>query len=451
MTVIVQPTTRVPAKTAFRNHLLAPTVANALKLPFYRDHWDGIDTEAVTSTDNLPRLPTIDKQVVLASPHPCRHPDLTPHVVTHTTGTTGRPFIRARSAQELAAFSEHMDALREAVAARTNTPIRPVLAFSAIPATVHGAFAQTSLSQLRLSVDVFTDEGMDKTIDLLRRQDLAPGDYDRHVLGSPGGLLLLTHALRERGIDPAELRIDRIVNLTDLLLPGQRALLARAWPGTTLINRLSMSEATCGATECDECGCFHFDATGLPEVLDLDTGRPVKTGAGELVATELFPFAQLQPMIRYRTGDLVECVDSPCEPGEVSVRLIGRRDRTPLARIDGRTEVVLAPVALSAALEGVPEISRSPLGRPGTSAGAVYRGRPVAQAIARQDAGTTHLSLTVTAAFDPELFPARAATLTEELTVLLQRDLVSPRIPRDALEVTIVLRPAGRPGTQDRR
>ncbi|MFD8984218.1 hypothetical protein [Streptomyces sp. NPDC059564] len=429
-----------PAKTAFRNQLLPLTVANALKVPFYRHHWAGCRTEAVERSEDLALLPTIDKSVLLARPHRERlHPELAPEVFTHTTGTTGHPFIRARSGVEIAAFKEHVAILQEVESARSGRPTLAPVTFSAVPATVHGAFASTGL---RLNVDVFTAAGLDKTIGLLLRDDLAPGDHERHLIGSPGGLLLLTRALRQLGLDPAALRLDRIVNLTDLLLPGQQALLRSAWPGTPLVNRFSLSEVSCGATECTECGAFHFDPVALPEVLDLDTGVPVPSGTGELTATELYPFAQLQPMIRYRTGDLVERIASPCDPGEVSVRLVGRRATTPLATVDGRTVAVISPVALAVGAELMPELERYPLGRPGTPGAEIRQGRPLIKVAGRAEGAVVHLELRAAPAFDPDLFPQRARNLVAELTDLVER-LTDPQIPRTALRLDVRLATAG--------
>lgn len=88
---------------------------------------------------------------------------------------------------------------------------------------------------------------------------------------------------------------------------GNAALYARvreAMPGTLLIDSYSLSECLPVArTFPGGSGVHVFDELLYAEVIDPDTGAPVAQGErGELVLTHLKK--ELQPLVRYRTGDL---------------------------------------------------------------------------------------------------------------------------------------------------
>ena len=88
---------------------------------------------------------------------------------------------------------------------------------------------------------------------------------------------------------------------------GDPALYARvraALPDTLLIDAYSLSEALpVGRTFPGGRGVHVFDELVWPEVLDPETGAPLPDGErGELVLTHLKK--ELQPLVRYRTGDL---------------------------------------------------------------------------------------------------------------------------------------------------
>ena len=101
------------------------------------------------------------------------------------------------------------------------------------------------------------------------------------------------------------------------------------------------------AMECREGkGALHvFDDHFVPEVVDPESGEPTD-GTGELVLTTLTKEAL--PVLRYRTGDVTEFVDDPCECGRTHRRI---------ARFSGRVDDMLVirgvnvfPSAIEAAL-----------------------------------------------------------------------------------------------------
>lgn len=92
------------------------------------------------------------------------------------------------------------------------------------------------------------------------------------------------------------------------------------------------------ALQCDHCLGFHF-FTAWPEFLALDHDAAVGGGDARLVLTGLFPFVQLQPRIRYVTGDIVT-LDGICgSTGRPSFRFRGRATSSVVER--GATPKVL--------------------------------------------------------------------------------------------------------------
>jgi phenylacetate-coenzyme A ligase PaaK-like adenylate-forming protein len=76
-----------------------------------------------------------------------------------------------------------------------------------------------------------------------------------------------------------------------------------------------------GGVECEALAGYHPREADLYfEIIDPDTGRPVKEGeTGELVVTTLTQRAM--PLIRYRTGDLARFIPEPCPCGTILKRL----------------------------------------------------------------------------------------------------------------------------------
>ncbi|QGZ55015.1 phenylacetate--CoA ligase family protein [Paraburkholderia acidiphila] len=135
---------------------------------------------------------------------------------------------------------------------------------------------------------------------------------------------------------------------------GNAALYARvrdAMPGTLLIDSYSLSECLPVArTFPGGAGVHVFDELLYAEVIDPDTGMPVAEGErGELVLTHLKK--ELQPLVRYRTGDLTVLErTAPVHGRTVSLPRVvfGRADS--MVKIKG---VKVYPSELKAVLLGV--------------------------------------------------------------------------------------------------
>jgi phenylacetate-CoA ligase len=133
-------------------------------------------------------------------------------------------------------------------------------------------------------------------------------------------------------------------------IPATRQRMERLWPGAAIRDHHGMTEVGPVSYECPErAGVLHIiESSFIPEVIDPETGRRLAPGnAGELVLTNLG--RRGSPLIRYRTGDLVEqSIDPVCACGRSDFALEGG--------ILGRTDdmVVIRGVNVHAtAVEGI--------------------------------------------------------------------------------------------------
>lgn len=139
-------------------------------------------------------------------------------------------------------------------------------------------------------------------------------------------------------------------------IPATRARIESAW-GARVIDHHGLTEVGPVSFECWESpGYMHLnEAEFLCEVIDPTTGAPVPSGtAGELVVTNLGRVAN--PVIRYRTGDLVIRDETPCACGRTFARLRGGV----VARVDDMVTVRgvnVYPSAIEAIVRGFPSVT----------------------------------------------------------------------------------------------
>lgn len=133
-------------------------------------------------------------------------------------------------------------------------------------------------------------------------------------------------------------------------IPATRHRMERLWPGAAIKDHHGMTEVGPASYECPaRPGMLHIlESAFIPEVINPETGRRLAPGnQGELVLTNLGRWGS--PLIRYRTGDLVEqSVDPVCACGRSDFALDGG--------ILGRTDdmVVIRGVNVHAtAVEGI--------------------------------------------------------------------------------------------------
>ncbi len=156
------------------------------------------------------------------------------------------------------------------------------------------------------------------------------------LLSTPTYALRLIEVAREKSID---LRASAIRNTIHAGEPGAnvpsvREQIESAW-GARCWDHAGMSEVGAWGYQCpDDRGLHLLESEFIAEVLSVETGEPVGEGeTGELILTNLGRWAM--PALRYRTGDVVKWVSTPCTCGSPFIRFPGGV----LGRVDDMIQV----------------------------------------------------------------------------------------------------------------
>jgi phenylacetate-CoA ligase len=138
----------------------------------------------------------------------------------------------------------------------------------------------------------------------------------------PTFAMKLAETAREMGIDPRNDLKVRLIILRgeEIYSPEERSILSEQF-GSEVRAMYGGAESGFFAAECPYGGGLHYFADSIVEIIDPVTGCPVRGNeGGEMVATDLSRKAM--PVIRYRTGDLVEGLNlEPCPCGRTSPRI----------------------------------------------------------------------------------------------------------------------------------
>lgn len=166
---------------------------------------------------------------------------------------------------------------------------------------------------------------------------------------SPTRALRLYDLIADLGHAPRELGLRTILYVGETCSDAKLAKIARLWDAT-LISAYGTTETNSLALSCPQSRLHLTEDRHYFEVIDPGTAEPLAAGRpGELVVSTLG--AQAMPLLRYRTGDLVEISVTPCPCGSPrrTVRHHGRAGDQLVA--GGRT---VQRLALEETVLGVP-------------------------------------------------------------------------------------------------
>jgi len=179
------------------------------------------------------------------------------------------------------------------------------------------------------------------------------------IICVPSFLLRLIRFANENGIDYRSSSLRKVVCIGESIRKpdfswnelGRR--IHEAWPELSLHSTYASTEIGAAFTECNAGkGGHHNPELTTIEVLD-QLGQPVDSGEiGELVVTTLG--VEGMPLIRFRTGDLVQLHTEACTCGRATPRLspvIGRKNQ--MLKVRGTT---IYPPAIHDALNTVSEL-----------------------------------------------------------------------------------------------
>jgi phenylacetate-CoA ligase len=177
---------------------------------------------------------------------------------------------------------------------------------------------------------------------------------------TPTYALRLAEVAAAEGIDRAGSKVARIIVAGEPggSIPRVRARIEELWPGARVIDQHGMTEVGPVSYECPQRpGVLHvLESAFIAEVIDPDSGRAVAPGGrGELVLTNLGRVGS--PLLRYRTGDLVELgAGRPCACGSHEMALpggiLGRTDDMLVVR-----GVNIYPAAVEDVIRGFSEVA----------------------------------------------------------------------------------------------
>ena len=177
------------------------------------------------------------------------------------------------------------------------------------------------------------------------------------LCSTPTYALRLAEMADQLGMDLAGSRVHATVHAGEpgASVPGVRARIEQVF-GARCHDHTGMTELGATGFTCQEQDGVHLiESEFVFEVVDPQTLRPVANGEqGELVATNLGRAGM--PLIRYRTGDLVQLDETPCGCGRTLARLaggiLGRADDMVVVR-----GVNVFPSAIEGVLREFPDVS----------------------------------------------------------------------------------------------
>lgn len=144
------------------------------------------------------------------------------------------------------------------------------------------------------------------------------------LLCTPTYALRLADAAEAAGIDLASSSVRATIHAGEpgASVPQVRDRIASAW-GARVYDHTGMTEVGATGFSCQaQAGVHLIESEFIFEVIDPGTGRLAADGArGELVITNLGRAGM--PLIRYRTGDLVELDSRRCACGRTFARMVG--------------------------------------------------------------------------------------------------------------------------------
>jgi phenylacetate-CoA ligase len=299
---------------------------------FLRRHFAaaGADLDSVTTVADLALLPLCSKADLREAQE--HHPPFGDHLavgadevklVYQTSGTTGRPCLIALTPADAAMWWT--------IGTRSYRATGMFPHHSVLVSMGAGPF-----------VAGHTHGSVDRTG--ARRVPVAPGDTARvldaaaaglfdTIVATPSFVLHLAERCRRDGTDPAGLGIRHVVSGGEPGggIPATRARIEAAFAAevTEVMGLADIAPSLYG--ECDAQQGMHFCGQGFvwPELIDPHTLEPlaIESGVvGEVVYTALQRDAM--PLVRFRSGDILEILGTNCECGRTSfrARCVGRVD-----------------------------------------------------------------------------------------------------------------------------
>lgn len=306
-----------------QNFLLARTFDHARRHTSYyrRTEYRAFAPAPTAVEPDLDAVPVLTRDTVATQPHDFLADNVTVRSLCHTSGTTGTPLDLYKSHEEIRFLQDYYGQLiRPAVRALATFGSRPLVL--TLPNVNHGVPVPMPALGMTFVSGVTDDTLIRDARRVLEQTFHIPGHNSRisMLTGLPHHVLLLTSYLFEQGVDPRTLNLQSVTITGGFLSMNWIRFLEESW-GCPVNDRFTLTEAIGGASRLPGTDTFQLDPHLVGEVVDPDTHRRVPAGPGLLLLTNLYPFVQMQPLLRYTVGDLVSRVPGP---GPLRFRFLGK-------------------------------------------------------------------------------------------------------------------------------
>ena len=316
----------------------------------------GIQANDITSPTELHRLPLLTKQELVDDQNTnlpygsnLTYP-LTDYSRLHqTSGTTGKPMRWLDTPDSWDWFMDCWEQIYRLSGVRTDD----VFAFPFSFGPFIGFWAAFEGAQ-RLGNMCLTLGGMSSEARLRMILELDA----TIVCCTPTYALRLAEVAEQLELPIAEssVRLMIVAGEPGGCIPAVRERIEQSW-GARLIDHWGMTDIGSLGIEpvAGPGGLLILETECIAEILDPETDQPVASGTlGELIITNLGRVGQ--PVIRYRTGDLVKAATAPCPSGSHFLRLEGGI----LGRVDDMVTIRgnnVFPSSLDAILREIPDVA----------------------------------------------------------------------------------------------
>lgn len=336
-----------------QNFMLARTLAHASThtTHYDREPYRSWAPAAASSEPDLGDLPLLRRETVVEHFTEFLSDDVTVRSVCHTSGTTGTPLDLYKSHEEIAFLQAYY---RRLISPRASAPgLRPLVL--TLPNVNHGVPVPMPSVGMTLVAGV-TDDTLiqDARRVLLQRFQLSGHESRISILtGLPHHVLLLTSYLMEQGIDPRTLHMRSVTITGGFLSRNWITFLENAW-GCLVNDRFTLTEAIGGASRVPGTDVYELDPHLVGEIVDPDSEARAAGPVGLLVLTNLHPFVQMQPLIRYTVGDVVRRVSGP---GPLRFQFLGKAKNCVSWWRNGRAEWLLFSARVNELVNQFPDVN----------------------------------------------------------------------------------------------
>lgn len=342
------------AREELHRVLWEQTLRNAMRTPFYAKLWKHLDLGAliVAGPKSLTSLPTISKEDIWQAGEEARTPSISPRHHVLTGGTTGVPMRIMRSEEEIQFLHNFF------IPEKLEKRMKRGLVFTA---PYHGTQVPIQTHVHSHKINIYDAHSFDYALDVLLAEHIDTSVETRcsFIAGQERVLHAFSLFLQDRKVDPSTFALEFACSQGFHVSPTSRQRIETSL-NCILIDRYSMSEVFGGASQEVLSDWYKPDPHVIFEIVHPRTAAPLQSGVGELVVTALYPFQQLQPMVRYRTGDLADAPDGAYSAmGLKHFRPLGRCKFSIFAPDDGH--VVLPASALHNCLFEYSLAKRAPM------------------------------------------------------------------------------------------